>query len=282
MEVATVLVLSTIYFVLLLKKDFQSHHYSFSNNIGVQMIDELLCSAGVPVYIVSKYGVLTKSSICIDKKSSNVEPRLQWRVLPPLSCEFSYITIITPPEAHESGFQMTFLLHDFKLTIEVNDRELATDMHACLNGYLQKAKSAVRAEKEQHTQKGTGQVTSSHQQTISLRKAVSDAAQKEEQLIQMCFYLRYKEAYMIVEKTRAKYLNEWKSVAFSHWVRVIKDANLPKMEKDRHRWRLHATANQEIDLQAWYHALFYLEVSFVLLCVCSLFLLPFLVSFLRF
>eukprot|EP01035_Chromulina_nebulosa_P041361 gene41361-55947_t len=32
------------------------------------------------------------------------------------------------------------------------------------------------------------------------------------------------------------------------------------MEVDRHRWRLHATANQEIDLQAWYHALFFKEV----------------------
>jgi len=36
--------------------------------------------------------------------------------------------------------------------------------------------------------------------------------------------------------------------------------NDSKMNRDRHRWRLHAIANEDIDLQAWYHALFYLEV----------------------
>jgi hypothetical protein len=223
-------------------------------------IEEQLCSVGVPVYIISKYGVKTNSVLMIDKKSSSTEPRLQWRVMPALSCEFSYINIITPPDSTESGYQISFLLHDFKLTVEVHNAELATELQTCLHGYMQKSKAFIRAEKVHHIQKGSGQITTSHQHTIALRKAVSDAAQKEEQLIQLCFYLRYKEAYMLVEKVRASYWNSWKSTAFSHWVRVTKDTNMPKMEKDRHRWRLHATANQEIDLQAWYHALFYLEV----------------------
>jgi hypothetical protein len=225
------------------------------------MLEQELCNEGVQVYIISKYGIKTTSTLRIDKKSSQNEPGFQWRIMPALSCDFSYINIITPPDAHDSGYQMSFLLHDFKLTIEVVDAEFAAELHACLNGYLQKGKALARAEKDLNIQKGTGQISASHQQTLALRKAVCDAAQKEEQLIQMCFYLRYKEAYMIVEKVRAKYLVDCKTFAFAHWVRVVKEVNTPKMEKDRHRWRLHATTNQEIDLQAWYHALFYLEVS---------------------
>lgn len=34
-----------------------------------------------------------------------------------------------------------------------------------------------------------------------------------------------------------------------------------QMNRDRYRWRLHAIANEDIDLQAWYHALFFMEVS---------------------
>ena len=57
------------------------------------------------------------------------------------------------------------------------------------------------------------------------------------------------------------------------------------MVVDRHRWRLHGTANQDIDLQAWYvyivsifdfairyHALFYKEVYRLRYLTCILFL----------
>jgi hypothetical protein len=32
------------------------------------------------------------------------------------------------------------------------------------------------------------------------------------------------------------------------------------MHNDRFRWRLHAISNHDLDLQAWYHAIFYQEV----------------------
>lgn len=228
------------------------------------MIDELLCTVGIPVYVVSKYGIKTKTSLKVDKKSAAPHPVLQWRVQPMLSCEFSYIAMISAPDHTDSGCQISFLLHDYKLTVEMDDHAnatLADEVHACLIAYQQQSKAVIKSEKDANMIKGSSQVHSSYQQTLTLRKAVSDAAQKEEQLIQLCFYLRYKEAYILVEKVRNRYLNEWKNSAFSHWVRVVKDVNMSKMEKDRHRWRLHATANQEIDLQAWYHALFYLEVN---------------------
>ncbi len=231
------------------------------------MLEDLLCKVGVPVYIVSKYGIKSKSLLKIDKKAG--ESNLQWRLQPLLSCEFSYINLITNPEESESGFHISFLLHDFKLTLEMEDQtsaDIAGEIYTCLTSYLQKARSIQRAEKDQNVQKGTSQYNPAYQQSLTLRKAISDAATKEEQLIQLCFYLRYKEAYMIVEKVRGNYLVEWKRSAFSHWVRVVKDNNDDKMVKDRNRWRLHATANQEIDLQAWYHGLFYLEVCVFIAC----------------
>ena len=205
-----------------------------------------------------------KSTLRVEKKNASSEPNLQWRLQPKLCCEFSFVQFISPPVAVDTGYQFSFMFQDFKLTLEIDDTknaELASEIHACLNNYMQKAKSIQKLEKDQNTQKGTNQQTSSYQQTISLRKAIADAAQKEEQMIQLCFFLRYKESYMIVEKVHMHFTEEWKRSAFAHWVRVVKDENTEKMIKDRHRWRLHGTANQEIDLQAWYHALFYLEVQ---------------------
>jgi hypothetical protein len=230
------------------------------------MLDDLLCNVGIPVYLVSKYGTKTKTTLKVEKKGVNVEPKLQWRVQPKLCCEFSFINLISAPVECESGYQISFMFTDFKLTVEIGDKdaaELAIEIYDSLCDYLTKSKEFLLFEKEQNTAKGTTQIHSHFQQTLSMRKAIVEAALKEEQLIQMCFYLRYKEAHMLVSRAHTKYVETWVGAAFSHWVSVLKDVTTPNMTKDRHRWRLHATANQDIDLQAWYHALFYLEVIFL-------------------
>lgn len=44
------------------------------------------------------------------------------------------------------------------------------------------------------------------------------------------------------------------------------------MINDQRRWRLHTAANQENDLQAWYHSVFHKEVRLELLNVGSSYL----------
>jgi hypothetical protein len=222
------------------------------------MLDDLLCNVGVPVYILSKHGVKTKSSLKVEMRGNHAEPHIQWRSS--LSCEFSFVTSLTAPQLSEAGYHISLVFHDFQLTLEVagsENGEMASEIHACLSGYQEKAQEFAGMERERNTSKDG---TTAYQQTLALRKAIADAALREEQLLQLVFYLRLKEGYMIMEKLSARRTNNRKDTAFKQWVKVIRETNMPKMTKDRYRWRLHATANQEIDLQAWYHALFYLEV----------------------
>lgn len=228
------------------------------------MLNELLSTAGIPVYIVTKYGVKTRTKIFIDKKNANTEPKFFWRENPKLGCDFSYIKSLSKPVSVGDDIQITLLFSDLKLVLEV-PTEIASDVYGLLSELLKKSLSMRNNEKDQNTPKGIAQQNTSYQTTVALRTAVLDASLKEEQLIQLCFYLRYKEAYMLVEKAMQTFRNKLVGSAFRHWIQCTKEDNTPTMNNDRTRWRLHATANQDIDLQAWYHALFYQEVHLLII-----------------
>lgn len=231
-------------------------------------IDEYLCDIGIPIYIITKYGIKTKSFIKIEKQQNlQIEPKLCWRLKPMLCIEFSFIDKLSPLIEVDNCFQFSFYIEGFKLTIEIDHRittniDILNEIYTCINQYVNKSKTLLQKEKNRNMDRDLNQLIPSYQTTLVLRKSICECAIKEEQLIQLCFYLRYKEAYMITEKSYTNYLSLTKRSVFKHWVDVVKEMNLTKMNHDRHRWRLHATANQEIDLQAWYHALFYLEVIF--------------------
>lgn len=227
------------------------------------MLNELLSTAGIPAYVATKYGVKTRTKLFIDKKNPTSEPKLYWREHPRLGCDLSDIKSLSRAVTPGDEQQITMLFSDLKLVIELAnnaDSTLAVDLYALLFELLKKAQAMDSLEKEQNTQKDTKQQNSSYQQTIALRSSILNAALKEEQLIQLCFYLRFKEAYMIVEKSMQTFRTKLVGSAFRHWINATRDANADSMAADRNRWRLHATANQDIDLQAWYHALFYQEV----------------------
>lgn len=230
------------------------------------MVDEILSTVGIPAYIVTKYGIKiqTKIFVDVDRKNITVEPRLYWRENPRLGCDFSDIKSLSKPVTSENDHQITLLFSDLKLILEIPDagENLAIELYSLLSELLKKSQGIHSTEKEANTQKDTKQQNTTYQQTVSLRNSILDSALKEEQLIQLCFYLRYKEAYMTVEKSLQTFRTKLVSSAFKHWINVTKDGNTASMCHDRTRWRLHATANQDIDLQAWYHALFYQEVHF--------------------
>lgn len=47
---------------------------------------------------------------------------------------------------------------------------------------------------------------------------------------------------------------------FGKWADHVQKNNTKHVQEDRSRWRHHALANQGLDLQAWYHAIYYKEV----------------------
>lgn len=226
------------------------------------MLTELLDTVGVPVYIVSeKYSIKVKSALKVDQKDQTVEPKIYWRK--DLGCEFSFIVGITPPVSVDGSFRITLKFPKHAITLEVVDFEnssFASELYSTLMELHKKSQNLTRLEKNHNTTQGTSQQNSAYQSQMAVKKAILEASLNEEQLLEMCRFLRYKEAYMLIERVVSAFRTNCKSAAFKQWVYTVKEENSLKMTKDRSRWRLHATANQDIDLQAWYHALFYLEV----------------------
>jgi len=229
----------------------------------------------------------------------NLEAELIWRsaskITYELSCKFSFIKSVSISiydngqvidffHLGESGEslkkeipQINFQFADFKLTIQLVEvdqtqglLDMLLDLHqrAMKINYLEKeynAKLSLQHQQSLQRLKGGSNntaisSTNQQQQSALVRQRECESNLRQEQLLQLTHNLKTKEGYMIIDNFRVRYLVSVLNSAFRHWVYTIRDANEPKMIEDRHRWRLHATANQEIDLQAWYHALFYQEV----------------------
>eukprot|EP01035_Chromulina_nebulosa_P020653 gene20653-26778_t len=97
-------------------------------------------------------------------------------------------------------------------------------------------------------------------QSNNIKTSEYEVAIKYEQIFQFHKYLQYKEAFLILEKLCHKALFNHKSHGINQWIEYVKLENESKMNEDRKRWRLHTVSNQENDLQAWYHVVFYHEV----------------------
>ncbi len=106
----------------------------------------------------------------------------------------------------------------------------------------------------------TNSNTGNNSNANSNNNNVSDIIIKQEQLLQLNYHFKTQESSIILNNFLIRYFFKMKSKYFFQWIDKIKIYHDEDMKKDRHRWRLHAAANQELDLQAWYHALFYQEV----------------------
>lgn len=204
------------------------------------------------IYLVSKHGTIQRSKMQIEDIDGNTEPVLVWRAYPRLSCKFSHVRYINEPipsPLFHGYHRISMTINNIEITFEVDDMHFPSVLQHMKDAH----KKAVRISNLDRALKipRTLQVFANF---------AIEAALKEEQLTETALHLRQKEAWMILEKTLSKYKNRVQLSAFSHWVEVTREINLPRLKSDRHRWRLHAAANQEIDLQAWYHALFYQEV----------------------
>lgn len=204
------------------------------------------------IYLVSKYGTIQRSKLQIEDIDGNTEPLFIWRTIPRLSCKFScirYINEAIPSPLMPNYHRVTLQINHVELTFEVEDSHINSVMQHMKDAH----KKAVRINSLDRALKIS--------RTLQVFANFSlEAALKEEQLTETAVHLRQKEAWMVLERTMTKFKNRIQLSAFSFWVDQIRDVNMDRMKTDRHRWRLHAASNQEIDLQAWYHALFYQEV----------------------
>ena len=83
---------------------------------------------------------------------------------------------------------------------------------------------------------------------------------RQEKVLQFNDMLSRKECVSLIEKGLKESITSRCQDAFKKWTAYVRAVNSESMHSDRARWRLHAAANQETDLQAWYHSTFHKEV----------------------
>ncbi len=83
---------------------------------------------------------------------------------------------------------------------------------------------------------------------------------RQEKLQQFNDCIGRKEAVIVLEGVLRNHVFARCERAFKTWTKFVREENSNPMQQDRERWRLHAAANQEGDLQAWYHSAFHKEV----------------------
>jgi hypothetical protein len=146
--------------------------------------------------------------------------------------------------------------------VEFSSTEDATEVMECLMAFKEKWRESNRRQNANHDQSSMNtsmfmqnELVASQMDTFEFRSVV-----RQEKLMQFNDALSRKESVVTIG---SKFLHSASSrcqEAFSKWTLFVRDANNEYMHCDRGRWRLHAAANQETDLQAWYHSTFHKEV----------------------
>lgn len=101
----------------------------------------------------------------------------------------------------------------------------------------------------------------SEDRTLALANALFvELAMKQELTHQLIASLTFQDGLTTFCSIIARNNHAQSRIAWSKWAKYVHEENTPAMLEDRQRWRYHAISNQELDLQAWYHAVYYQEV----------------------
>ena len=204
---------------------------------------------GTQIRVLSKYGYSYRSLLSVEMVEDAI--MLNWRSYPEkLGAEIFYVKTMTM-----SKERLTLLFEEsFELSIEFDDEDTCDAMHSCLEAlHLE----ALEMEKEKRDLPKTNIMSKPMQES---RHAAFQIVASQEMLYQLTACLRLKEGDLVYRRLVTQRDDRQLSTAFYRWTHFVKQHNLNNMNRDRQRWRLHAIANQELDLQAWYHAVFYSEV----------------------
>lgn len=206
-------------------------------------------TTGTQIRVISKYGYSFKTLLSVEMVEDSIF--LNWRTYPEkLGAEISHLQSMT---FSQSRLTLTFE-ENFELEMDFEDEETCENMHSCLESLQIEAVEMDREKRES----SKANVMSKSVQNV--RQASFQVIGAQENLYQLTSCLRLKEGDIVFRRLVERKNERNLSSAFYHWTGFVRSLNLEKMDLDRSRWRLHAIANQELDLQAWYHAVFYHEV----------------------
>ena len=207
---------------------------------------------GTDIKIVSKYGIMIKSLLSVSLTDDSLF--LYWRSFPEkVGCEMSFLRRVSISPTN--GQRLDLVFADFDMQVEFESPATCELLCSILSSLILEASAF---DKEHFIQAQSSMSAAMY--TQSLRHAGYQISTKQELMYQLCVSLRMKEGGLLVEKVLSKISAGLLRAGFTKWTVFLRELNMNNMNEDKARWRLHAAANQDVDLQAWYHSVFFHEV----------------------
>lgn len=234
--------------------EMRMREIEIQNKEAARQLSIILIKRGISVRLISARGDAVNTVIRLGMDNKNLW--IYWRSYPEkIGAELSCVKeiaegLVLEPEAQKDYLPercVGIVFPDLSIQLEAADPETCFALHLCLKTLLSEtmAVDSVRADS----------IAERTLRTTSYRIAL-----EKERLYQQSCFLECTEGALIMENfVNRTYYYQLKH-SFNHWTQFTKHQNKTAMHEDKDRWRLHATANEDIDLQAWYHAAFFNEV----------------------
>ncbi len=225
------------------------------NKEAARQLSIILIKRGISIRLINARGIPINSVIRLGMVNKSLW--IYWRSYPEkIGTELCFVKdIVEGFVLDEEEATLNYLpdqciglvFADLKIQLEAADPETCFALHLCLKTLLLET-SAVE----------TGKIESIFDK--SLRTASYRIAAEKERLYQQMCFLECTEGALIMENFMHAACTFQLRRAFIQWTQYVGVLNHPMMLEDKERWRLHATSNEDVDLQAWYHTKFFHEV----------------------
>ena len=224
-----------------------------NNREAARQLSIILIKRGVSCTIVTSEGYAVPSVLRLGMANKNLS--IFWRSKPQkLGCELSFVeSIVCGNILSDIGRKLDpcrcigLIFKDYNLQLETVDTETCAALHMCLVTLLREVK-ASDSDKE------------SSSFSNRLRYTTYQISIQQEKLYQWHKHVSMKDGGVSCIKYLEKVYTYYTRHALDKWITYIQVMNTDLKWKDKRRWRLHAVANMDIDLQAWYHSLFHDQV----------------------
>lgn len=222
---------------------------------AARQLSIILVRRGINCRLITSHGISMNTVLKLSMTDRILS--IYWRATPDkLGCELIFLKevirgiVLESEDARQrldSRKCLALIFSEMKLQLETMDEETCEALHLCLETLLVETKNAEKDRAQSHLLQ-------------SLRQTAHLIAIKQEIQYQQIILQKTKEGGLIMDKVLDKMYFITLRQTFNTWTDHVKYENNEKMKLDKARWRLHASSNMDLDLQAWYHTVFYQEV----------------------
>lgn len=240
-----------------LTEEEYNEQVEYQNREAARQLSIILIKRGVNCTIISSEGYSIPSVLRLGMSNKNLS--IFWRSKPEkLGCELNFVEsvvcgiVLTGKTARklDAGRCIGLNFRNYSLQLETVDAETCAALYLCLQTLLNEVKTSETA----------AGVTNTTDFLYRLRLANYQISLQQEKIYQHYKHSSIKECGFILSCYLERCYQHQIRRAIDKWISHVRLMNEENKLRDKSRWRLHAVANMDIDLQAWYHSIFYEQV----------------------